>query len=223
MKTVYLVRHGRSTANDKGLLAGRAPFVSLDQVGKAQAMALGEIFSQKKLDKLVSSPLERCLDTAKHIKAKQKKNVNIEISKDFLECDYGSWTNKKIVKLAALPLWKTVQEAPSQVTFPNGEGLLQMATRASSGLINLLSKSGKRDSRFLVVTHADIIKALIAHALGMHLDQFQKLIVDPASISTLKFNDNKLFVSGVNDTAHLKNIDNKTQAPSGAVLGGGAG
>ena len=131
--------------------------------------------------------------------------------------------NKKINKLSSLPLWKTIQQAPSQVTFPQGESMMQMATRASNGLMNLISNLRKSEQNLVIVTHADLIKALLANALGMHLDHFQKIIIDPASISTLTYQDNKLFVAGVNDKAHLKLIDNKTLAPSGAILGGGAG
>lgn len=223
MKIIYLVRHGRSTANQKGLLAGRTPNVKLDEIGTAQAESLGNFFSEKQIHKLVSSPLERCLVTAEKISQHQKKPINLIKSDEFLECDYGSWSNKKINKLSSLPLWKTIQQAPSQVTFPQGESMMQMATRASNGLMNLISNLRKSEQNLVIVTHADLIKALLANALGMHLDHFQKIIIDPASISTLTYQDNKLFVAGVNDKAHLKLIDNKTLAPSGAILGGGAG
>lgn len=223
MKTIFLVRHGRSTANQKGVLAGRSPKVELDDVGISQAKAVGEFFSSWKIDKLITSPLERCLTTAKEISNQQNKSLKVEISKNFIECDYGTWTNKKLANLSSLPLWKVVQENPSLVTFPKGESMLQMATRASAGLMSALAQIKKPKANLVIVTHADLIKALISHTLGMHLDQFQKIIVDPASISTLTFQNNKFFVAGVNDRSHLKSIKSKTKAPSGAVLGGGAG
>lgn len=223
MKTIFLVRHGRSTANQKGLLAGRAPKVELDEVGKAQAKALGEYFSSTKIDKLISSPLERCLTTAKEIKNLQGKSLKVQISQNFIECDYGTWTNKKLSKLSSQSLWKVIQETPSLVTFPKGESMLQMATRASAGLIKVIEQIKKPKANLIIVTHADLIKALIATTLGMHLDHFQKIIVDPASISTLTFQNNKFFVAGVNDRSHIKSIKSKTGAPSGAILGGGAG
>lgn len=223
MTTIYLVRHGRSTANQKGLLAGRTPKVALDEVGKAQARALGEFFSSVAVDNLISSPLERCVDTAKEIKKFQDKSLKVQISKDFIECDYGTWTNKKLSKLTSQSLWKVIQETPSLVTFPQGEAMLEMATRATAGLISALEKNQNPKATLLIVTHADLIKALISNALGMHLDHFQKLIVDPASISTLTFQKNKFYVAGVNDRSHLGLKQNKSDASARAVLGGGAG
>lgn len=223
MTTIYLVRHGRSMANQKGLLAGRAPKVALDEVGKAQARALGEFFSTVTIDKLISSPLERCVDTAKEIKNFQAKSLKVQVSKDFIECDYGTWTNKKLSKLSSQTLWKVIQETPSLVTFPEGEAMLEMSARATAGLIGALEKIQNPKANLLIVTHADLIKALISNALGMHLDHFQKLIVDPASISTLTFQKNKFFVAGVNDRSHLGVKKVKSDASTRAVLGGGAG
>lgn len=223
MHTIYLVRHGRSEANQKGLLAGRAPKVKLDEVGLAQAKALGDAFSNTPIDLLFSSPLERCLNTAEAIKKAQKKNVNIKKNADFIECDYGTWTNKRLASLSKLSLWKTIQSHPSQVTFPAGESLLNMSNRAVDGLNLILSSLKKKNSKIVIVSHADLIKALLANALGMHLDNFQKIIIDPASVSTLQFNGNSYVTAGINEKSHLKNIESKSQAPSGAVLGGGAG
>lgn len=223
MTTVFLVRHGRSTANQKGLLAGRAANVELDAIGIKQAEALGKFFSEQPIDKLISSPLERCVTTAREIKSFQSRTLKLQISKEFIECDYGSWTNKKLISLAKKPLWKTIQSNPSLVTFPDGEAMNQMSLRAINGLLAAVNSVDSSETKILIVTHADLIKALIANALGVHLDNFQKIVVDPASVSTLKFENNNFFVAGVNEKYHLKNIKAKSKAPSGAVLGGGAG
>ncbi len=223
MTTIFLVRHGRSTANQKGLLAGRAANVELDATGLKQAAALGEFFSEVAIDKLISSPLERCVTTAREIKNQQPKSLKLQISQKFIECDYGAWTNKKLVHLAKKPLWKTIQTNPSLVTFPDGEAMNQMSLRAINGLLAAVKGVDNPKAKILIVTHADLIKALIANALGVHLDNFQKIVVDPASVSTLNFEKDNFFVAGVNEKYHLKNIQAKSKAPAGAVLGGGAG
>lgn len=223
MHTIFLVRHGRSSANQRGLLAGRAPNVKLDAVGLLQAKALSTAFSGSPIDLLISSPLERCLHTAELINQGQKKKQKIFKSAQFIECDYGKWTNKRLSSLSKLPLWKIIQTQPSQVTFPAGESLLNMSNRVINGLNQVLFDLKKKPSKIVIVTHADLIKALIANALGLHLDNFQKIIIDPASISTLHWSNAGFVTSGINEKSHLKNIESKSKAPSGAVIGGGGG
>jgi probable phosphomutase (TIGR03848 family) len=223
MHEIFLIRHGRSTANNKGVLAGRLPGIELDEVGVKQASAVAQYLTQFDIKVIYSSPLERCINTAKIIKEPHKKITKISIDKNFLECDYGSWSGKKISKLSILPLWKIIQKTPSQVTFPKGESMLEMANRANNGLLKILEEHKKKPIKIAIVSHADVIKAVLAFAMGLHLDNFQRLIVDPASISKINWNKGSFYVDYINQKSHLSEISSKTNAPSGAVLGGGAG
>ncbi len=223
MSEIYLIRHGRSTANTSGILAGRLPNIDLDEIGTKQAAALARHFASVEITNFYSSPLQRCTQTASAIIKKQQKITALEIAEDFVECDYGTWSGKKISKLTKLPLWKVIQQTPSTAVFPEGESMVQMANRASSGLINLLNLQKKKTAKIAIVSHADVIKAVLAFAMGLNLDNFQKLIIDPAAISKITWAKNSFFINYVNQKSHLVNINSKTKAPSGAVLGGGAG
>lgn len=221
MTTIYLVRHARSTANKTGKLAGRTPNVKLDEIGLAQAEALGKHFSQYKIDQIISSPLERCLQTAQHIQKDQARNISMQKNEIFNECDYGSWSNRKISDLSKLDLWKTIQRNPSQVRFPKGESMLEMSFRVIKGLGEIV-KDLKKPKNLVIVSHADPIKALLAHLLGMHLDNFQRIIISPAAINKIKYSQAGFSIEAINDTAHLNGINSESKAPKGAVLGGGA-
>lgn len=222
MTGIYLIRHGRSVANTKGILAGRLPNIELDEIGVLQAGALAQNLSTVDISEFYTSPLERCMATSASIMQENKKIKNLHVADEFIECDYGKWSGKKISKLSLLPLWKVIQSTPSQVTFPDGEAMVQMSSRAVSGLMSILTTK-KPPNNIAIVSHADVIKALIAFAMGLHLDNFQKLIIDPASISKLSWNENSFTVDFINQKSHLAQINSKSKAPSGAVLGGGAG
>lgn len=222
MTEIYLIRHGRSIANTKGILAGRLPKIELDEIGISQARALGQNLASIDLREIYSSPLERCMATAASIMEQNQKIKKMHVADEFVECDYGKWSGKKISKLSLLPLWKVIQKTPSQVVFPDGEAMVQMSSRATDGLMKLLN-SKKSSRKIAIVSHADVIKALIAFAMGLHLDNFQKLIIDPASISKLSWQDNSFYIDFINQKSHLAQINSVSTAPSGAVLGGGAG
>lgn len=213
MSTVYLVRHGRTTANARGLLAGRSRRAQLDAHGERQAKHAGVMLRQVDLEAIVTSPLPRTRRTAAIVRDQLPKSPRISTDEHLNECDYGDWSGRSLTELAEDPLWRVVQEHPSAVTFPGGESMVGMQHRAVAGIRALNRKYGA----YVVVSHGDIIKALLADALGMHLDQFQRIVVDPGSVSVITYTALRPVVSGVNLTRTLKGI----QAPSGhGVVGG---
>jgi probable phosphomutase (TIGR03848 family) len=227
--TVVLLRHGRTTANAGGVLAGWTPGVQLDETGTAQVQAVGERLATVPLAAIVSSPLERCRQTADAVAAGRELEVQ---SDDRLgEARYGDWTGRTIKELVKDPLWKVVQQHPSAAVFPGpeGEGLAQTQARAVAAVREWNAKLGP-DAVWLACSHGDVIKAILADALGLHLDQFQRIVVDPASISVVTYTETRPFVVRVNDTggdvSALIPPPRKTRrrkASSDAVVGGGAG
>ncbi len=229
MTTVLLLRHGRTTANAGGVLAGWTPGVELDETGTAQVRAVGERLASVPLAAIVSSPLERCRQTAETIAAGRGLEVR---SDDRLgEARYGDWTGRAIKDLVKEPLWKVVQQHPSAAVFPGpeGEGLAQTQARAVAAVRSWNATLGP-DAVWLACSHGDVIKAILADALGLHLDQFQRIVVDPASISVVTYTDTRRFVVRVNDTGgDVSGLipppkkRRRTKASSDAVVGGGAG
>ena len=229
MTTVLLLRHGRTTANAGGVLAGWTPGVQLDEAGTAQVRAVGERLAKVPLAAIVSSPLERCRQTADAVAAGRELEVQ---SDDRLgEARYGDWTGKTIKELVKDPLWKVVQQHPSAAVFPGpeGEGLAQTQARAVAAVREWNAKLGP-DAVWLACSHGDVIKAVLADALGLHLDQFQRIVVDPASLSVVTYTETRPFVVRINDTggdvSALVPPPRKTRrkkASSDAVVGGGAG
>ncbi len=180
--TVLLIRHGRSIANSQGLLAGRMPGVSLDERGLKQSTALVEALGKTAIEFLVHSDLERTRETIKPL-AHYLEVPMIEDSR-ITECDYGDWTGKRLGELSKEPLWTTVQSAPSEVTFPGGESMIAMQTRAVECIRDYVAKAS---SVFAVCSHGDVIKSIVADAIGLNLDKFQTLDVQPASITAVQY------------------------------------
>ena len=229
MTTVLLLRHGRTTANAAGVLAGWTPGVLLDDAGRAQVRAVGERLAKVPLAAVVSSPLERCVQTADAVAA--GREVAVQTDDRLGEARYGDWTGRPIKELVKEPLWKVVQQHPSAAVFPGpeGEGLAQTQARAVAAVREWNAKLGP-DAVWLACSHGDVIKAVLADALGLHLDQFQRIVVDPASISVITYTETRPFVVRVNDTggdvAALMPPPKKRgrrTASSDAVVGGGAG
>jgi probable phosphomutase (TIGR03848 family) len=190
MATVILVRHGRTTANAAGILSGRMSGVRLDEVGRVQAAKAAERLAAVPLVALVSSPLERTRQTSRIIRAAQRAPLTISTSSAILEADYGDWQGRAISELAKEPLWSVVQREPSAVTFPGGETMSGMQARAVRAIRRLDAKYEQqfgKDAVWAAVSHADIIKAILADALGMPLDRFQRIAVGPASISIIRY------------------------------------
>ena len=237
MATLILARHGRTTANVTGLLAGRSKGVHLDETGLAQARAAAERLANLPLAAVVSSPLERCRETAREIaraqEAAQGSSPTVRTERGLVECDYGSWTNRELTTLAKEPLWKTVQSHPSAVQFPDGEAMAAMSSRAVGAVrrwdAQVEAEHGPH-AVLVAVSHGDVIKAVLADALGIHLDAFQRIVVDPASLSVVRYTPGRPFVvtmnSSAGDLAHLRPPSKKGRkraVSSDAVVGGGAG
>ena len=233
MATVILARHGRTTANAGGVLAGRSKGVHLDDTGTAQARAAGERLAVLSLAAVVTSPLERTRETAKEIAAAQVAPLKPVVERGLLECDYGAWTGRDLKTLAKEDLWRTVQAHPSAAVFPDGEAMADMAARAVGAVRRWDAKVTEEhgpDAVWVAVSHADVIKSILADALGMHLDAFQRLVVDPASLSVVRYTPLRPFVASMNSTAgdlsHLKPPATKSRrrkVSSDATVGGGAG
>jgi len=195
--TVVLVRHGRSTSNAAGTLAGRTPGVELDEQGREQAANLARRLREISIDRLVSSPLERCRQTLAPLAA--ALDLPVTIDDRLLEVDYGTWSGRALRELLHEPLWRVVQAHPSAAVFPEGEGLADMSTRAAEA-IRGIRQSATEDLTVLVCSHGDVIKAILADALGLHLDAFQRIVVAPASVSVIRYTPLRPFVERINDT-----------------------
>jgi probable phosphomutase (TIGR03848 family) len=229
MTTVVLLRHGRTTANAGGVLAGWTPGVQLDDAGRAQVQAVGERLAKVPLAAIVSSPLERCRQTADAIAA--GRELSVQTDDRLGEARYGDWTGRTIKELAKEPLWKVVQQHPSAAVFPGpeGEGLAETQARAVAAVRAWNAQLGP-DAVWLACSHGDVIKAILADALGLHLDQFQRIVVDPASISIVTYTETRPFVVRVNDSGGdvsgllpAPKRGRRRKASSDAVVGGGAG
>ncbi|WP_310530316.1 histidine phosphatase family protein [Nocardioides sp.] len=233
MATVILVRHGRSSANATGVLAGRLPGVKLDERGHEQAASTAERLATVRLASAVSSPLERCKQTARAITAQQSAQLGLTTERKLTECDYGDWQGRPLKDLAKEPLWKIVQSQPSAAAFPGGESMRAMQDRAVEAVRRhdrLVEEEHGPGAVWLAVSHGDVIKAILADALGTHLDLFQRIQVDPASVSIVRYTEARPYVLGTNTSAG--DLSWLTPPPSSrrrgkktadAVVGGGAG
>ena len=226
MATVLLVRHGRTTANATGLLAGRTPGVSLDELGRDQAARTGERIAAVPVVSVVSSPLERCQETARAIVERQTGAPSSSVDAELTECDYGQWQGRRLSDLASEELWKTVQSQPSAVVFPGGESMAGMQARAVAAIRRhdaAVEAEHGPGAVWVAVSHGDIIKSILADALGMHLDLFQRLEVGPASVSIVSYGGSRPRVLATNtDSGDLSWLV-KGAASGDAPVGGGAG
>ncbi len=233
MTTVLLLRHGRTAANTAGILAGWTPGVDLDDRGSEQAAAVADRLRAVPLAAVVSSPLERCRQTAAAVVDGRATSV---ITDDRLgECRYGDWTGRALKDLAREPLWKVVQQHPSAAVFPGpeGEGLAATQSRAVAAVRDWNAKIAAEhgpDAVWLACSHGDVIKAVVADALGLHLDLFQRIVVDPCSISVVRYTETRPFVVKVNDSGSdlggllpPKRRRRRRTRESDAAVGGGAG
>jgi probable phosphomutase (TIGR03848 family) len=235
MSTLLLVRHGL-TALTGPVLAGRSPGVHLDERGQKQAAAVGERIAAIPLSAVVTSPMERCAETAEVIAAAQRAaggEPQWHVEPRLTECDYGDWTGRQIKDLAKDPLWKVVQTQPSAVRFPGGESIAEMSARAVAAVRDWDARLGA-DAVWVACTHGDIIKAVLADALGLHLDLYQRIVPDPCSVSVVQYTATRPYVVRTNDTGgdltafapprKTRRGRRGTAAPAGdAVVGGGAG
>jgi probable phosphomutase (TIGR03848 family) len=203
MARIVLLRHAHSVANEKNLLAGRTPGIALSKTGRDQALQLVNRLGAITFDEIAVSPMQRCRETIDPWLASGDVKSRVVTDDSISEVDYGSWSGKSLASLRRKSQWKVVQDFPSQMVFPEGESLLEMQGRALSGFYRLNSVKGKGPR--LLVSHGDVIKSIVAHCLGMHLDQFQRLVIEPASITIIdtdngmsrlvRFNDAKGFLT----------------------------
>lgn len=226
MATVLLVRHGRTTANATGLLAGRAVGVSLDQIGRDQAALTGDRLAAVPLVAVVSSPLERCQETARHILERQAGTPYASIDLDLTECDYGQWQGRMLSELVTEDLWPLVQSHPSAVVFPGGESMAAMQARSVAAIRRhdaAVDAEHGPEAVWVAVSHGDIIKSILADALGMHLDLFQRINVGPASVSIVRYGAGRPSVHATNTEAGDLSWLSKGIRSGDAPVGGGAG
>lgn len=228
MAIVLLVRHGRTAANAGGGLAGRQP-VELDEVGRSEALALGERLRAVPVAAVVTSPMIRCRQTL-DLALPAVETITDE---RLTECGYGDWEGRQLKTLAKDPLWRVVQVHPSAVTFPGGESMAGMAARGVAAIrdwdARLTAEHGP-DAIWVACTHGDLIKAIVADALGLHLDLFQRIAVNPASVSVISYTRLRPFLFRLNDTGgDLSGLrPPKRRRPhratgSDAAVGGGEG
>ncbi|MEZ0447387.1 MSMEG_4193 family putative phosphomutase [Cellulomonas sp. ICMP 17802] len=225
MPTVILVRHGRSTANVAGILTGRAAGVELDDVGRGQAARAAERLAEVPLVAVVSSPLERCLQTARVV-AEKHGLLPVQEEPGLTECDYGQWQGRPLQELAKEPLWSVVQRTPSQAVFPGGESMAAMQARAVEAIRRHDAAFGAEHGAgavWVAVSHGDIIKSVLADALGLDLDLFQRLTVNPGSVSIVRYGTERPEVVATNtdsgDLSWLRGLG----PVADAQVGGGAG
>jgi probable phosphomutase (TIGR03848 family) len=198
--TLILLRHGRSAANASGVLAGRAPGVELDDAGRVQAEKLVDRLAGVPIAEIVCSPMLRCEQTVAPLA--DARGLVPSTEPELAEVDYGSWTGSELKALAKEPLWKVVQAHPSAAVFPAGEGLAAMQARAVAAVrrhgARIAAEHGA-GAVWLACSHGDVIKAVLADALATHLDNFQRIVVDPSSISVVHYTETRPFVARVND------------------------
>jgi len=199
---MLFVRHGTTPTTGK-VLPGRAPGLHLADAGRAQAQAVADrIATLKRVDAVYSSPLERAKETAAPI-AKARR-LRVAVDRGLLECDFGEWTGGELKALAKLPEWKTVQRYPSGFRFPGGESFTEMAARTRHAVAALAVRH--RGGVAVAVSHADPIKAVVADALGTHLDLFQRIVISPCSVTAILYGDGGPAVLTVNHTGDLAGL-----------------
>lgn len=232
MGTLILVRHGRSTANREHVLAGRTPGVLLDETGLRQAEELVARLDGYPIAAIVSSPLERCRGTVAPLAA--TRGLAVTIDDRVTEVDYGDWTNRALADLRQEPTWRTVQEQPSAMVFPDGEAMTAVSARAvaaaryyggapvapqpaaplDAAAVDATDGSAQEHGAVVLCAHGDVIAMILADALGMHLDLFQRLVVTPASVSLVHYTDQRPMVAGINLSGL---IPAPAHGPNGAV------
>ena len=191
-----LVRHGQTPTTGK-VLPGRAPGLHLADAGHAQAqVAADRIAALAKVDAVYSSPLERARETATPIG--KARDLKVHVDKGLLECDFGQWTGCELKKLMKLPVWGTVQRAPSTFRFPGGESFTEMQTRMVTTIDRL--RAAHEGGVVVCVSHADTIKAAVAHAMGTHIDLFQRIVIGTCSITAIAYSAGGPVVLTVNST-----------------------
>ncbi|UMG92493.1 MSMEG_4193 family putative phosphomutase [Nocardioides sp. TF02-7] len=212
------------------MLAGRLPGVRLDDTGHTQVQLTAERVAAVPVAAIVTSPQERCRQTARAIAKAQPGDVRPATERGLAECDYGEWQGRSLRELAKEKLWATVQRQPSAAVFPGGEAMVTMQHRAVEAVRRhdaAVTAEHGPGAVWVAVSHGDIIKAVLADALGMHLDLFQRINVDPASVSVVQYTPDRPYVLATNtsggDLSWLARPTRRRSRKTGAAVGGGAG
>lgn len=200
MTRFLLVRHAVNDWVKTGKLAGWTTGVHLNDEGKRQAEAVGQRLANAKLVAIYTSPLERTVETAEAIAA-HHDDLQPQHEAGIGEVHYGDWQGAKIGKLAQHRAWYTVQHFPTRMVFPDGESMRNAQTRAVDTVEALAKKH--REGNVVLVGHSDVLKMILAHYLGMHLDMFQRIVISPASLSVVSIGSNRPMIELINDTSHL--------------------
>lgn len=222
MARLVFIRHAHSTANDAGILSGQLPGISLSKKGKKQAEELVERLGASNFDSIRVSPMQRCEETiSPWVNSKYSRGMkSYTIDESLIEMDYGLWSGRKLSSLSREKMWKEIQEKPSTVQFPQGERMKSMQKRALTSVSSALSES--KNGTHLFVSHGDVLKAVVASLLKMKLDDFQSLVIDPASVTVIDFDGSKSRLLAFNDShspiAPMTAMEKSTKA----LLGGGA-
>ena len=220
---LVLIRHAHSQANAKGILSGRLPGNDLSEKGIAESKKLAQRLGSFNVASIRISPMPRCLQTIQPWLELLPAAVTSKVvtDEDLNEVDYGSWSGKKLSTLSRTKSWKIVQNYPSAMLFPNGESIAHMQQRAIKTVSQVIQ--GRQTSPTVLVSHGDVIKAIVAHALGTHLDNFQRIVIDPCSVTVIEYNDLRPRIVVLNDTrSDLNSIFAKKTNPH-LLLGGGGG
>lgn len=199
MTLLFLIRHGVTDATGKRL-TGWTPGVHLSERGREQAAALAERLGPVPFRAVYSSPIERCRETAEPIAA--AKRLSVSTLEGVGEVRYGSWTNRPLAQLARTRLWRRVQQAPSSVRFPDGETLGEVQARAIDAVERIVAEHPR--AAVALVSHGDVIRLLLAHFAGVHLDLFQRIVIEPTSVSIVAAGDGTPRILRTNDTGTLE-------------------
>jgi probable phosphomutase (TIGR03848 family) len=198
MTTLFLIRHGL-TAVTGSRLYGRTPGIELDERGRRQGAALVERFEGVRLTAVYSSPLERCIGTVEPLATARR--LELRISDALVEMDTGGWTGRTIPSVRRTKLWNTVQRNPSRFRFPSGESFVDAEARVLDEIERIRSRHPR--GRVAIGTHGDLVRMLVSHYAGAHLDEFQRVTADPASVSVVHLGDGVPRILLVNDTGSL--------------------
>ena len=220
MPKIVLIRHAHSTANAAGVLSGQLPNVHLSKSGQEQAIRLAERLGPLTIAQVLISPMDRCLETLTPWLEKYGKKVTVISEPNLVEVNYGKWSGRKLATLSRTKLWRKVQSQPSAVTFPEGESIAQMQVRAMQPVHDFFASNLELT---IMVSHGDVIKAIVASSLGMHLDDFQRIVVDPASITVLESNGGAIRITRLNDSDSSVREILQSKNKRGHLLGGGKG
>jgi probable phosphomutase (TIGR03848 family) len=226
--TCLLIRHGRTSSNANGTLAGWTEGVGLDEVGRGQVWRLAERLAGLPICELVSSPLQRCLETAQ-IVVGGFDDLPVAMDERLGECRYGAWTGGSLHELAKEPLWRTVQDHPSAARFPDGEifvgeSIAQMQARSLQAVRDIdaaVNDEHGPGAIWALVSHGDVIKSILCDAAGAHLDHFQRMVVGPASLSVVSYTDRRPYLVRLNDDG--TDLSGLIQTQDDAPVGGGNG